>query len=1315
MVRNKVSRQVSRHLKCSTSLDQRLLRVSATAIGSVMIALAAVSGPVMGAQCTPTQGTSGNDIINCVPGGLDDTVIRGFAGDDQITFNGNGTFILGDDGNDTVNFNGGTVVGDPILNTGSDLSGVPNIAIEGGNGDDTINLDGGQVGKSNTPTEYASVSGGAGINTVNLRATTVYGSIRGDFGKLILNMTGGSAVNVFGGTQGSEITVNGAGAVVTFIAGGNDSDDITLLRGQIGNLLPGLGDDVASGLGNDTITVDGATVLNLVNGNDGNDTINLFSGILSTELNAGNKGVLGELGNDIINLKGTAFVGGNIFGSEGNDELYLVSGEVVGQAQSGADDDVIIVGDPTGADTRPLRIRRGVSGFSGSDTIRVYNGELGGVFGEDFAVPTIGPITGNDFIYLYGGTISAHPAVAGVAVDGGSGSDLIQLGGVTPGGVTSAGSTVLAAIRGGAGVDTINLISGTAPSVDGGADGDIITLAGAVISGTIAGGAGGDTIDLTSGTAGSVDGGADGDIIGLSGAAISGTLAGGAGTDTITLATGTAGSVDGGDDVDTINLDGAAISGAVQGGTGADVIAILRGSTATVDGGAGNDTINLTGGTISSTGDAVTGGDGEDGITLDGITMAGKIAGGADVDTINIVNGSVNAVDGGTGADKIYLRGGVIDADVSGGDDNDEINLGLTSAEVLTAGSVVRGSILGGVGDDTIKLAAGSVAGADGGAGADTITITGASISGAVSGGDGNDSISWQSGSLASINGGRGSDSVTVTADYTGIQTLDGGDDALATDGEIDELTISNKTVSTSGSKLVNWEKLSLDGGGLTLTDGAIAVGGRTDQALGMFLQNNAYLRTGGQLNLDGNLSIAAGSKLEQLSGNSHTITGNLANLGDINLQDTAADDVLNVGGNYAGGGTFMIDINGDVADRMVVAGNVSGVTQIVTNVSGEARRKRIDVVKVTGNTAVGDFTAADFVLGPRTYSLQLNGKTWQFVSDISDSGSLYPAAGGLVSLFAQQTVSTRFQRSGAWSRARAKGEDIVADGSVMNAASRNGNVWLRGIGQWADGEGKLTAGEDTSNQVSYDRTIAGLQGGLDLVVAETDSYLVTAGLFGQGARMTSDAQNRTLGESAGSAEADGWGIGGKLGVDTANAYAEVIGGWNLYNVTAETDPGAKSDTDGNGHFLSIEAGREFALSRSFRLIPQAQLAWLGTDINDFVDSDDVRVGYNGGNMAVARAGLAVDALAGTVADQPMRLTAVANYWYQFGDGPEAVVDGTKMTLDQANGSIEGGVGFHWGTENAPIHLHGEVSYRDTIGGDGESAWNATAGARVAF
>ncbi len=1116
------------------------------------------------------------------------------------------------------------------------------------------------------------------------------------------------------------ITCAGSPNGVLDALGGDDaityqSGDGTIVRGNTGN---------------DTIIVDGGFIegvfnpvnsgFSAVQGNDGDDTIYLNGGVIgSPGTNTDVAGDQGDIsapgGNDTIILNG-ATVHGAVRTDGGSENwITLTSGSILGGNISGvigSNQVDYITANPGAGQT--LLIQEAINAAAGNDVITLSGGMIGAIDGRE----------GSDTIVLQGSLISRpHLGVNRGSFVAGTGDDTIHLlSGTVEGNVlgdfdgaspddgddqiTLNGATITGFIRGRAGADTITLLSGT-------------------VGQQVLGDEGSDTIDIGDGTNPSaagpsiisaVRGGTDADAITLHNGTVGGSVTGDAGEDTISLLGGSAGNVDGGDDSDQITLTGSSVT--------------------SIGGGSGNDNIWLTGGTISSTGNAVTGGDGNDNIQLQGTAFSGAVLGGAGNDVLGLVTGAAGNIDGGADSDQITLTGSSV-ASIGGGSGND--NIWLTGGTISSTGNAVTGgdgndnihfhgtaftgAVLGGAGNDVFDLGTGAAGNIDGGADNDVFSLTGSSVA-AIVGGSGDDTLTWSAGSVASFNGGDGSDLATVSAAaYDGSQLLDGGDDALTPDTYIDHLTISGKTITTTGSKLVNWERLSLAGGGLTLSDGTIATGDPINATSGLFLTGGAYLRTGAPLTLTGNLSIAAGSRLEQRVSGAHAVTGQLANAGAIDLQNGAASDVLSVGGSYTGGGQLLIDVDGDTADRMTIAGDVLGApTQISTRLIGEKTTGiPIEVVQVDGATKDGDFTAADFELGAYSYALELDGNTWQFApTEMLGAGSLYPTMGRLLQQFGRQTIATHFERTGSWARGRVTGEDPVASDGVTTLAggdrNADGNVWIRAIGQWTEGEGALEGGPANlgKQNLSYDADTGGVQGGVDAVVADTASYLVTVGIFGQTGRLSGNVKNETTRMSSGTAEADAWGLGGSIGFDTENFYVEAVGAWNSYDISTESRSGS-ADTNGNGYYVSLEAGREFAVSQSIKLVPQAQFAWVNTHIDSFTDGADTKVSFEEQTTPIGRLGLAVDAAAGTYHDMPLRLTGILNYWQDFGDAAQASVGGASLEIDQAGGSIEAGAGFHWGTEQTPLHLHGELTYSDAVSGDGEQSWSGTAGMCIAF
>jgi outer membrane autotransporter protein len=1059
----------------------------------------------------------------------------------------------------------------------------------------------------------------------------------------------------------------------------------TLAGSDVINYNSGAGSTIDAGADNDTINLTGGTLSGGVNGGNGADTFNLNGTAVTGNLDGGN----GDAAIDKFFLNSGSAA--NVSGQGGNDEIYL-QGATIGNSTAG----IINAGDGNDIITVTSGTVFGIQGWLGSDTITVSGAST-------IVHAYVNGTWGNDFYYLNGGTINR--------IEEFDGDDYIELN----------GATINNFIVGLSGSDIIKLKSGSVGGNVHGDDGDdTIDLEGASVTGTILGANNSDTINLKSGSAGGVDGGAGIDFITQTGGSVV-SIVGGTENDEIKLnggnVTSTGNAVTGGDGDDLIELNGSTVAGAILGQGGSDTINLKSGSAGNVDGGAGidfitqtggsvvsiaggteNDEIKLSGGNVTSTGNAVAGGDGNDLLELNGSTVTGAFQGDAGSDTINLKSGSAGAVDGGAGIDFITQTGGSV-LSIAGGTENDEIK--LNGGNVTSTGNAVAG----GDGDDLLEL-------------------NGSTVAGAILGEGGNDTINWTLGSLLSINGGNGSDTVIVSASaYDGSQRLDGGDDTLTGDGFIDDLTIAGRTFSTSGDSLSNWEEITLSGGGLTLSDGALRVGDPSDEMTGLFLTGGAHLRSNGPLALIGNLSIGAGSHLEQLSGDMHSISGRLANSGTIDLQDGATGDALLVGGDYSGGGHILLDLDANAAlsDRMEIGGSVIGAATrlVVSEVSGlEGSGTPIGVVTVGGQTSAGDFVAENFMAGAYLYSLELDGQEWAFRPTLTSGGSFYPTVGGMLAGFARESVATHYRRSGQWGRARAAGDEQVFGATSVLAAPDTAmagdvNFWLRGIGAWTEGEGTLSGG--AGEQISYDRDSRGLQGGLDFVLAEGADFLLTGGVFAQFGKITGNSKDAVSGSTTGSADTSAIGLGSAIAIEADAFYGEIAAGWNEYGIDTVLSDGASGETDGQGYFVSIEGGRIVRLSGSMALIPQAQLAWIGTDIDSFTDSSGTEIAYESDDIALGRLGVALDVFSGTLGGQPLRFAGIVNYWQQFGETAQALVGGAPLSLEQAGGSIEAGAGFHWGQPNAPLHLHGELTYRETFNGLGEQAWNATIGARLAF
>ncbi|WP_417723802.1 calcium-binding protein [Salipiger sp.] len=496
-------------------------------------------------------------------------------------------------------------------------------------------------------------------------------------------------------------------------------------------------------------TIIGSSVGNILNGNDGADTIRGGDGNDTIDGGDGNDSLLGEGGTDTL-------IGGN-----GNDTLD--GGLFSGQSNGGSGNDTFIQTSFNNADN--------IDGGADIDTfdatasgLAILNADLGPFGQYDF-----GPILGLqlDSIEVFLGSALGDD----VDADGTPGTTLIGNGGND----TLTGGFNEQTISGGDGDDLI--------------DGGFAVSSG--VGDILSGDAGNDTISGANGND-NIDGGSDDDVITGNGGAD--FILGGTGRDDLS----------GGDDADTINAGGGADT--VNGGNGADTLRgedgndvifggsfgdlifggnqhdTLRGEDGpdTLIGGGGNDSLIGGGNT-----DSILGGDGADTIlgnlgndTLEGGTGTDSITGGDGRDLIAgntgndtlIGNKADDTIDGGGGSDLIL-----------GGDDNDSL-IGQSGNDTIDGGNgndYVEGNdlnddlsgsagldtLLGGGGDDTIV------------GGGDADLIYGEDGNDLLLGAEGNDTIYGNNGN-DTIDGGADNDRLFggPNADTFQFQALFGND-----------------------------------------------------------------------------------------------------------------------------------------------------------------------------------------------------------------------------------------------------------------------------------------------------------------------------------------------------------------------------------------------------------------------------------------------------------------------------------------------------------------------------------------------------------
>src|SRR5450631_1622299 len=724
-------------------------------------------------------GGAGNDTID---GGGGADVIAGGTGDDTISYHGTEISVDGGTGTDTlivaagssvtaVNFSvaagadqttGDTVsvtnfenldasaLNSALLVTGSSsantiTTGSGNDSIDGGGGADFISAGGGNDTVSYYGTE-ASIDGGAGINTLLLRAattvnlgntdqttgdlTTVAGFQNVDASSLssAVSITGSSAANVITAGSGND-TIDGAGGADAINAGGGN-DTVT---------YHGTETTIDGGAGSDTLVLaasGGVTAVNFAVGagadQTAGDTVivanfeNLDASVLTTALtvtgsSAANTITTGS-GNDTIDGSGGADV---IIAGGGNDTVSYYNSEVSIDGGTGTNtlllraaatvdlgsldqttSDAVSVANFQNVDASALSTAVSITGSLGGNTITGGSGNdaIDGAGGAD----VIAAGGGNDTVIYQGSEVS---------IDGGTGSDTLVLAG--SGGITAVNFAVAAGTDQTTG-DTVSVTN--FENLDASFVTKAMTVTGSSSANAITTGSGNDIID----------GGGGVDVINA-----------GAGDDTVSYYN-TEASVDGGIGTNTLMMRAAATVNLANSdqttGDGTNVSNFQN-----VDASALTAAVSITG---TSGTNIITGGSGND--TIDGAGGADVIVAGGGNDAVSYYGTEVS-IDGATGTNTLVLRAATtvnlanIDqttADSTNVSNFQNVDASALATAVSVTGSASANTITTGSGNDTI----------DGGGGADVINA-----------GSGDDVVTYH-GTEISIDGNVGTDTLIIAA-----------------------------------------------------------------------------------------------------------------------------------------------------------------------------------------------------------------------------------------------------------------------------------------------------------------------------------------------------------------------------------------------------------------------------------------------------------------------------------------------------------------------------------------------------------------------
>ena len=1046
-----------------------------------------------------------------------------------------------------------------------------------------------------------SVLGGTGNDTLSIFGGSVEDDVNGEDGNdLIIFNVSGNADNARGGDGDDTVSMAG-GVVRQSVLGGTGNDTLSIFGGSVE-------DDVNGEDGNDLIIFNVSGNADNARGGDGDDTVSMAGGVVR-------QSVLGGTGNDTLSIFGGS-VEDDVNGEDGNDLIIFNASGNADNARGGDGDDTVSIAGGV--------VRQSVLGGTGNDTLSIFGGSVeDDVNGEDGNDLIIFDVSGNadnarggdgdDTVSIAGGNVRQ-------SVLGGSGNDLLSING-------SVGDDV----NGEDGDDRI-VFDGTADNLFGASGNDTITMVGGRLrnAGPLSGGQGNDTITVAGGSGFTDLAGDTGDDFLVVQANIPGNVLGGSGNDTVLVQSGQVGlSVLGGAGNDTLSIADGSVADDVNGEDGNDLI-VFNATADKVFGASGNDTITMVGGLLRA-GGPLSGGDGDDTISVAGGSGFTDVAGDSGNDLLVILADVPNNVLGGVGDDTVVVQSGRVALAVLGGSGNDFLSI---------AGGSVGGNVDGGSGSDPISLVGGSVNDVLGSGGNDVIVLQGAAIThGSILGGDGNDLIGLkQAGDVSGLDvfGGSGNDAVEVGPNFSpalsGVDSLFGGAGA----GDFIAFSGFDGLLSKEFGQFESLHLLS----GTTLdvhNPSAIDPDDR-DLSAGAEIPMSVFIGTGSALVANGN------------SPGTTTINGNVGNLGGILMQDSGADDIVTITGNYAGGASGVLTLDAaldasEQGDMLVIGGGVQDVNvpQLVaegtttvavndlgdqqTHATGTGPGKGIAVIDVsaTGNTDDDDFVlgGGPVRIGAVLWDLVLESDgIWYLQSEFLGQAFGYAAAPSAIGTMQRDYVGNLQERVGARQQSWTGGATQISDGS---------GVWLRSGGSF----GKVKTDSDYEAQ-NYDQDHWFAQLGADIVLlADPDSGHLIGTVMGQAgtSKTTHDKEGNEL-----VAEDHIQGYGGGLaltwyaapqGWEGDGLYVDAVGQVTFYNLeTKVPDGGQRGETDGWGWSISLEAGYGINLGGERdgpRLIPQIQLVYSQVMLDDFTDEDGIDVDFDDADSLEGRIGLAVD------------------------------------------------------------------------------------------
>lgn len=532
-----------------------------------------------------------------------------------------------------------------------------------------------------------------------------------------------------------------------------------------------------------------------------------------------------------------------------------------------------------------------------------------------------------------------------------------------------------------------------------------------------------------------------------------------------------------------------------------------------------------------------------------------------------------------------------------------------------------------------------------------SVTVyTGASVTGSIALGGGVDTLTFAGG------------------DFSGVTSFDGGD------GASDILSFGGSGGALDSTIISNWERVEITAGStISFSNNLLAVN---------------------------TLSIGTGGIFDATSG-TFTLTGNLNNTGTLRLADGDVSDVVNVSGNFVGGGTISMDVNtaAQTSDTLDIAGDASGTTQIAfTNMTPTSGSDNIiaDVVTVQGTSSATNFSGS-VVGGIYTYNLEYNAGSFDLVPTANSTSAAYKIAPTILGGFNQ--MSSLNQRMSQRQVGRVDVPTRLSFSALDPVEQEMPNLWLN--------IGGTRAQRVTSAGTDLEYTNRNIAFGADF-----ELELGTSGRWVIGTHAQYGTQNGSVTDETGVSIASTTGIGAGISATwygNSGTYVDTQAQATQLKTEISSDAGGLliEDAASKAYALSMEVGHRIELNGQSSLTPQAQLTFGKVNGASFTDTAGTIVDLGTSVTKTGRIGLAYEY---QVAQSTFYSSG--SIIRDFGSSTTVEAAGESFSEDTNTTWGEVGVGGSYAMNEA-TQLYGQVGYRQALNNSKSNALSANLGIQI--